>query len=89
MFSSTSYVQAKNNITFDTVVTHETCRLASKSEKIGNTSFDENFDVPIDIDVNTGSIFNIGQAVSSTIEGTSDQLKHHTFETLMERVSLT
>ena len=28
------------------IVTPEICRLASKSKKFKNTSFDENFDVP-------------------------------------------
>ena len=37
----------------------------------------------------TKSNFNDGLAVSSTIECTSGQIKHYTFETLMHRVNLT
>ena len=47
------------------------------------------FDVPIEMDVRTQSNFKDGQAVSSTIECTSGQIKHYTFETLMQRVNLT
>ena len=71
------------------IVTPEMCRLASKSEKIKITGFDENFDVPIEFDTKTQSNFNDGQAVSSTIECASGQIKHYTFETLMQRVNLT
>ena len=57
--------------------------------KIKITAFDENFDVPIEFDTKTQSNFNDGQSVSSTIECTSGQIKHYTFETLMQRVNLT
>ena len=87
--SQTSYVHDQNSITYDMIVTPELCRLASKSKKIKITAFDENFDVPIDFDVKTQSNFNDGQAVSSTIECTSGQIKPYTFETLMQRVNLT
>ena len=89
MFSHTSYVHDQNSITYDMIVTSEMCRLASKSKKIRITAFDENFHVPIEFDVKTQSNFNEGQAVSSTIECTSGQIKHYTFETLMQRVNLT
>ena len=69
--------------------TPQKCRLASKSRKVKITAFDENFDVPIEFDVKTQSNFNDGQGVSSTIECTSGQIKHYTFETLMQRVNLT
>ena len=49
----------------------------------------KNFDVPIEFDTKTQSNFNDGQAVSSTSECTSGQIKHYTFETLMQRVNLT
>ena len=89
MFSHTSYVHDQNSITYDLIVTPEMCRLASKSKKIKITAFDENFDVPIEFDTKTQSNFNDGQSVSSTIECTSGQIKHYTFETLMQRVNLT
>ena len=89
MFSHTSYVHDQNSITYDMIVIPEMCRLASKSKKIKITAFDENFDVPIEFDTKTQSNFNDGQAVSSTIECTSGQIKHCTFETLMQRVNLT
>ena len=88
MFSQTSYVHDQNSITYDMIVTPETCRLAPKSKKI-KTTFDENFDVQIEFDVQTQSNFNDGQAVSSTIECTSGQIRHYTLETLMQRVNLT
>ena len=50
MFSHTSYMHDQNSITYDMIVTPEMCRLASKS-KIKITAFDENFDVPIELDV--------------------------------------
>ena len=71
------------------IVTPEMCRLASKSKKIKITSFDENLDVSIEFDVITWWSFKDGQAVSSTIGCTSGQIKHYTFETLMQRVKLT
>ena len=89
MLSHTSYVHDQNSITYDMIVTPEMCRLTSKSKKIKITAFDENFDVPIEFDTKTQSNFNDGQAVSSTIECTSGQIKHYTFETLMQRVNLT
>ena len=46
------------------IVTPEVCRLASKSNKIKISPFDENFDVPIEFDVKTQSNFNNGQSVS-------------------------
>ena len=52
-------------------------------------SFDEKFHVPIEFDVKTQSHFNDDQAVSSTIECTGGEIKHYTFETLMQRVNLT
>ena len=58
-------------------------------KKIKFQAFDENFDVPIELDAKTQSNFNDGQAVSSTIECTSGQIEHYTFETLMQRVNLT
>ena len=88
MFSHTSYVHDQNSITYDMIVTPEMCRLASKSKKIKITAF-ENFDVPIEFDTKTQSNFNNGQAVTLTIECTSGQIKHYTFETLIERVNLT
>ena len=60
-----------------------------RNKKINIIAFDQNFDVPIEFDVRTQSNFNDGQAVSSTIECTSGQTKHYTFETLMQRVNLT
>ena len=89
MFSHTSYVHDQNSITYDMIVTSGKCRLAWKSKKLKIAAFDENFDVPIEFDVKTQSNFNDGQAVSSTIECTSGQIKHCTFETLMQRVNLT
>ena len=89
MFSHTSYVHDQKSITYDMIVTPEMCRLASKSKKIGITAFDEIFDVPIEFYVKTQSNFNDGQAVSSTIECTSGQIKHNTFETLMQRINFT
>ena len=89
MFSHTSYVRDQNSITYDMIVTPEISRFASKPKKIKITAFDENFDVPIEFDVKTQSNFNDGQAVSSTIECTSGQIKHYTFGTLMQRVNLT
>ena len=89
MFSHMSYVQEQNSITYDMILTPEMCRLASKSKKVKITAFDENFNVLIEFDVKTQSNFNDGQAVSSTIECTSGQIKHYTFETLMQRVNLT
>ena len=59
------------------------------NKKIKITSFDENFDVPIEFDVKTQSKFIDGQSVSSTIESASGQIKHYSFETLMEHVNLT
>ena len=58
-------------------------------KKIKITAFDETFDVPIEFDTKTQSNFNDGQAVSSTIECTSGQMKPYTFEALMQRVNLT
>ena len=58
-------------------------------KKIEIISFDENFDVPVEFDVNTQSNFNNGQAVSSTIDCTSSQIKHCSCEMLMQRVNLT
>ena len=89
MFSHTSYVHDQNSITYDLTVTPQMCRLASKSKKIKITAFDENFDVPIEFYTGTQSNFNDGKAVSSTIVCTSGQIKHYTFETLMQRVNLT
>ena len=89
MFSHTSYVHDQNSISYDMRVTPEMCRLASKSKKIKITAFDENFDVPIEFDRKTQSNSNDGQAFSSTIECTIGQIKHYTFETLMQRVNLT
>ena len=77
------------SVTYDTIVTPEKCRVASKSKKIKITAFDESFNVPIEFDTKTQSNFNDGQAVSSTVECTSGQIKHYTFETLMQRVNLT
>ena len=89
MFSHKSYVHDQNSITYDMIITPEMCRLASKSKKKTKiTAFDENFDVPIEFDVNTQSNFNDGQAVSPTIECTTGQIKHYTFETLMHCVNL-
>ena len=79
----------QNSITYDIIVTAKMCRLASKSKKIEITASDENFDVPIEFDTKTQSNFNDGQAVRSTNECTSGQIKHYTFETLMHRVNLT
>ena len=79
----------QNSLTYDMIVKPEMCRLASKSKKIKITSIDENFDVPIEFDVHTKSNFKDGQAVSSTIECTSGQIKQYTFETLLQRVNLT
>ena len=89
VFLHTSYVHDQNSITYGTIVTPEMCRLASKSKKIEFTAFDENFDVSIEFDTTTQSNFNDGQVVSSTIECTSGQIKHYTFETLLQRVNLT
>ena len=89
MFSHTSYVHDQNSITYDMIITPEMCTLASKSKKIKITAFDESLDVPIEFDVKTQSKSNDGQTVSSTIECTSGQIKHYTFETLMQRVNLT
>ena len=58
-------------------------------KKIKIRAFDENIDFAIEFDVKTQSKLNDGQALSSTIECTSGQIKHYTFETLMERVNLT
>ena len=71
------------------IVTPKMCRLASKSKKIKSPAFDENFEVPIEFDVKTQPNFNDGQGVSSTIEYTSGQNKHYTFETLIQRVNMT
>ena len=71
------------------IVTPEMCTLATNFKKIKNKSFDENFDVPIEFNVKTQSNINDHQTVSSTIECTGGQIKHYTFETLMERVKLT
>ena len=69
------------------IVTHEMLtRIEIK--QIKTTSSDENFDVPIENDVRTPSNCNNGQALSSTIECTSGQTKHYTFEMLMQHVSL-
>ena len=68
------------------IVTPEMFKLASKCSKIKTTAVDEIFDVPIEIDTKIQSNFNDGQAVSSTIECTSGQIKRYTFETLMQRV---
>ena len=89
MFSHTSYVHDQKSITYYMIFTPEMCTLALKSIKIKILAFDENFDVPIEFDTKTQSIFNDGQAVSSTIECTSGQIKHYTFETLMQHVNLT
>ena len=89
MFSHTSHVHDQSSITYDMIVTPEMCRLASKSKRIKITAFDEKFDVPIEFDTKTQSKFNDGEAVSSTIECTSGQIKLYTFETLMQRVNLT
>ena len=70
-------------------VTPKMCRLASKSKETKVPSIGKNFAVPIEFDVKTQSNFNYGQAVSSTIECTSGQIKHYFFETLMQRVNLT
>ena len=70
------------------IVTPEMCRLASKPKKLKITKFDGNFDVPVDFDVKTQSNFNEDEVVSSTIECTGGQIKSYTFETLMQRVSL-
>ena len=79
----------QNTAPNEMIVTPEMCRLASKSKEIKITAFDENFDVPIEFDVKTQSNFNNGQAVSSTMECTSGQIKHSTFQTLMQRANLT
>ena len=50
MFSHTSYVNDQNSITYDLIVRPEMCRLASKSKRLKITSFDENFDVPIEFE---------------------------------------
>ena len=89
MFSHTSYVHDQNSITYDMIVAPEMCRLTSKSKKIKITASDEIFDVLIDFDTKTQSNFNDSQAVSSTIERTSGQIKHYTIETLMQLVNLT
>ena len=89
LFSHTSYVHDQNCITYEMIVTPKTCKLESNSKNIKTTSFDEYFDVPIEFDVKTQSSFNDGQAVSSTIECTSGQIKHYTFETLMQLVNST
>ena len=90
MFSHTSYVHDENRITHDIIVTPEMYGLASKlKKKIKITAFDEKFDVPIEFDTKIQSNFNDGQAVSSTIECASGQIKHYTFETLLQRVNLT
>ena len=73
IFSHTSYLHDQNRITSDMNVTAEMCRLASKSKKIKITSFDDNFDVPIEFDVKTRSNLIDGRTVSSTIECTSGQ----------------
>ena len=83
MFCQTSYVHDQTSILYDMIVTPEMCRLASKTKKIKITPFVENFDVPSEIDVKTQSNFNDGQAVSSTLECCSGQIKYYTFETLM------
>ena len=89
MFSHTSYVHDQNSNTYDMIVTLEMCRLASKAKKMKITAFDENFDVPIEFDTTTQSNFNDGQAVSSTIDCTSGQIKNYTFETLLQRIKST
>ena len=89
MFSHASYLHDQNSIIYDMIVTPEMCRLASKAKKMKTTAFDENFHVLIEFDVKTQSNFNDGQAVSSTNECTSGQIKHYTFEMLMQRVNLT
>ena len=76
-------------MTYDLIVTPEMYRLASRSNKIIIASFDEKFGVPTEFDVRTQSNFKDRQAVSSTIEGTSGQIKNHTLETLMHFVNLT
>ena len=60
MLSQTSRVHDQNGFTYDMIVTPEMCRLASKNKKIKTTSFDKDFDVPIEIDVKTQSTFNDG-----------------------------
>ena len=65
MFSHTSYVHDQNNIIYNMIATPEMCRLASKKIQI---TFDENFYVPIEVDVKTQLNFNDGQAVNSIIE---------------------
>ena len=82
-FSHTSYVHGQSSITYDMIVTLETCRLACTSKKIKIPSPNEKFDLPIEFVVKTESNFNDGQTVSSTIEGASGQIIYYTFETLM------
>ena len=60
-----------------------------KPKKVKITSFDGIFIVPIEFDEKTQSNFNNGQAVSSTFDCTRGQIKHYTFETLIQRVNLT
>ena len=88
MFSHRLYVLDQNSCVYDLIVTPENCRLASKSKKNKTLSFDENFDVPIELDLKTKSNFNEDQAVSSTIECASSQIRHCTVETLMQPVNL-
>ena len=79
----------QNSITYDMIVTPEKCGLPSKFKKTKIISFDENFDVSIELGVKTQSKFNNGQAVSSTIEYNSGQIKQYAIATLMQHVNLT
>ena len=89
MFPHTSYVLDQKSITYEVIMISELCRLASKSRKIKNTWFDENFDGPIEFEVKTQSNFDDGQAFISTSDWANGQIKNFTFETKMQRVTLT
>ena len=89
MFSHTSYVHDKI-ASLMTPSLHLKCvdlHRNPKNTKI--TSFDENIEVSVALDVETQSIFKDGTAVGSTNDCTSSQNKHYAFETSMQRVNLT
>ena len=90
VFSHNSYVHDQNSITYDMIVTPETCRHASKTKKkqTKNNNWWK-FWCSHELHVKTESNCNDSQAFSSPTENTSGQIKHYTFETLIQRVILT